>query len=97
MKTIIVIFTRGKLSEDKYPEKRYCFVTKSEVKEGDMIQASAYDSPMQVIKVLDINYKYYNKVTGEMSDLYNSTLCFPIKELSVVRSEDKGIIHGVIL
>lgn len=90
MKTILVIYSNTKVTEENYA-KRYVFKTSDEVKEGDRIKSPKYDTPMQVTKVLDREYKYFNKVTGDLSDEFNNSNQFEIRELKIVE-ENSNLI-----
>ena len=39
-----------------------------------MIKSSAYYTNMQIVKVLDKSYKYFNHFSGELSDEFYSTI-----------------------
>lgn len=95
MKTILVIYTNTKITSKKEigKMKKYSFNTESEVKEGDMIKTKEYDTNLQVVKVLETSYKYYNSSTGEMSDQFNSSLQWEIRTL-VIREEEEDVIYG---
>lgn len=95
MKTILVIYTNTKILSKKEigKMKKYSFNTESEVKEGDMIKTKEYDTNLQVVKVLETSYKYYNSSTGEMSDQFNSSLQWEIRTL-MIREEEEDVIYG---
>lgn len=82
MKTILVIYTNFKIEKVGY-EKRYAFNSSDDLKVGDMIKSPQYTTNMQVVKVLDESYKYFNKETGELSNNYKSSLQFEIREIKL--------------
>lgn len=82
-KTIFVIYTNVKKESGSY-DKRYAFNTESEVKEGDMLKTDNYKTNLQVVKVLDKSYKYFNRETGELSDVITSTHQFEIRDIKIV-------------
>lgn len=86
MKTIFVVFG-DLLTANCYNNlgaKRYCFRTESDVKAGDVLKSPDYDTPMTVVNVLDKDFQYFNKVTGELSSELTSTCSYPIKTIEVV-------------
>lgn len=97
MKTILVVYTNGeKLSEEAaYRAKKYSFNTAADVKIGDVIESPAYTSTLQVVKILDKKFDYVNVSTGELSDEFNSTSQWKIREL-VIGANDPNVIHGKI-
>ena len=101
-KTIVIVYTDKKLNKE-YIEKvnKYVFNSSFDLKEEDMIVSLSDDRTIQVVKVLDKPYKYYNSVTGELSDVYNSTAQWEIRDL-VIREEteeetEEEVIYGVLL
>lgn len=82
MKTIFVVFT-SRYKENTGYIKRYCFNTESEVSVGDMLDAPLYNTNMQVVKILDKSYKYFNRQTGELSDEITTTNDYEIRTLQV--------------
>jgi hypothetical protein len=98
MKTILVVYTQKKVVSSKELKsfKKYAFNTADDLKEGDMIASSSYNSPLQVVKVLDEAYSYYNASTGELSNKFNSTAQWEIKVLAI-REEDAGIVYGSLI
>lgn len=91
MKTIFVIYTNEKKANAGY-EKRYAFNTESEVKEGEMIKSDNYKTNVQVVKVLDRSYKYFDRNSGELSDELKSTNQYEIREIKVVDPVKNGDI-----
>ena len=95
MKTIFVVYSNSKIKETYKYVKRYAFNTSSDVKKGDTIVSSEYNTPMQVVEVLYESFKYFNRQTGELSNTLNSTVQFEIREL-VIRKEDKDVVYDAI-
>lgn len=95
MKTILVIYTTTKITDAKSlrQSKHYAFNTDSDISEGDMLDSKEYSSYMQVVKVLDKNYKYYNNSTGELSDNFNSTSQREIANLEI-RNDNNNIVYA---
>ena len=94
MKTILVIYTNV-AKGNKTKDVRYSFNTESEVSIGDMIKSNNYTTAMEVVKVLDKSYKYFNRITGEMTDEFTNTNQYEIKELKIVNEDDKDIVVAV--
>ena len=94
MKTIIVCYTNNILDSSNIGTvKKYAFNTKNSVEVNDFLQSAAYTTNMQVVKVLDKSYKYFNQATGELSDEYTSTAQWFIKELAI-REDDSNVIYA---
>lgn len=94
MNTIIVVYTPNKASDASIAKKaKYAFNTNCSVQVGDILESSSYNDYMQVVKVLDRSYIYYNKHTGELSDEYTSTGQWHIKEL-VLREENPEVVYA---
>lgn len=69
MKTILVIYTHEKLNKkESQTLKKYAFNTTEKLAVGDMFESEDYVTPMQVVKVMDKTYRYYNTYTGELSN-----------------------------
>ena len=96
MKTILVIYTNTKMANSGYT-KRYCFKTDNDVKLGDMLSSKAYDTPMQVVKILNKDYKYFNKVTGDMSNIYSNSNQYEIRSIKILAKDEIDIIMAVKL
>ena len=97
MRTILVVYTDNLLSKNEIAKaKKYSFNTESNLKEGDMVKSSTYSTAMQVVKVLDKSYKFYNSSTGEMSDEFNSTAQWEIKTL-VIREDNADVVYGSVI
>lgn len=96
MKTIFVVFG-AMLPADSYNKlqaKRYCFRTESDVNVGDILKSPDYDTPMTVVNVLDKDFQYFNKVTGELSSELTSTCSYPIKTLEVVECKS-NVVYAI--
>lgn len=94
MKTIIVTFGTGEARPNC--TKKYCFRTNSDLKPGDVLRSRDYDSEITVMDVLDKDYKYYNQISGEMSNEITSTFQWPIKTLEVCEKKD-DIVYATIV
>lgn len=97
MKTILVVYTDQKLTVEEINNRKmqkYCFRTESnEIAVGDTLKSQNYTTNMVVTDVVDADYKYYNKQTGEMRNEVNSTNCYPIKTL-VIRDTDDTMVFA---
>ena len=97
MKTVLVIYLNGKTPLTNRKEiataKKYCFNIEEEVEEGDLIDSPEYSGRMQIVKVLDTKYKYYNNVTGKISSRFNSTTQWEIRQLKLQELND-NVIYG---
>lgn len=98
MKTIIVIYTTIKLTDKKEISrtKKYSFNTNSNVKVGDMINTKEYTTNLQVVKILPKAFKYFNSATGLLSNEYNSTTQWEIRNLEI-KTKAEEIIYGQIV
>ena len=61
-----------------------------------MFSSPSYNTKMQVVKILESSYNYYNASTGELSNAFNSTSQWEIRTL-VIREEDEEIIYGNLI
>lgn len=95
MKTILVIYTDTKIIVPNY-KKRYAFNTEANLKEGDMIKSPDYETNMQVVKILDKAYIFFNKVTGELTDEFNNANQYTIRELKLF-NEEKNVVYASII
>ena len=80
MKTIFVTYESD--FNTKY-KKRYCFNTEFSVQVGDVINSPKYSSKMKVVEILDTSYTYFNRQTGELTNVVNNTNCFKISNISL--------------
>ena len=91
MRTILVIYTDKKIENVGYI-KRYAFNTENDVEEGDMLKSSSYNTNMQIVEVLDEEFKYFNRVTGEMSNVMNNSNAFLIRKLEISDTKSDTIV-----
>lgn len=96
MKTILVVYTNTALTIKQISDSKlakYAFRSNEDLKVGDIIESKAYSTKMQVVDVINEDYKYYNSCTGELRNTINSTKCYPIKEI-VVREDDELTVYA---
>ena len=99
MKTIFVVYS-NQLDADieKYHNmKRYVFRTKKSVKIGDVLKSQNYDTKMIVVEILEKDFLYYNKQTGELSNEVSATTQFPIREIKITNKEPQNIVTAISL
>ncbi len=98
MKTILVVYSNNKsLTKNQVNAmKHYAFNTESDLKVGDVIVSSAYDTAMHIVRVLEDSFKYYNATTGELTDKFTSTSLREVKTL-VIREDDVDTVYGSIV
>ena len=95
LKTIIVVYTATKLTQKEANNlKHYAFNTNDNLKVGDMISSKDYNTPMQVIKVLNKAYDFFNLSNGELSDEYTSTAQRPIRKFIIRTDDDEAVVYG---
>lgn len=82
-KTIFVIYTNERKEKAAY-DKRYAFNTESDVKEGDMLKSDNYKTNVQVVKILDTAFKYFDRNSGELSNNLYSTNQYEIRNIRVI-------------
>jgi hypothetical protein len=82
-KTIFVIYTDVKKEKAAY-DKRYAFNTESDVKEGDMLKSDNYKTNVQVVKILPQAFKYFDRNSGELSDVLKSTNQYEIRNIRII-------------
>lgn len=96
-KTIVVVYTNIKLSQNEANcKKHYVFNTSDKIKVGDLIESKEYTTAMQVIKILDKTYTYYNLCTSELSDKYTSAAQREVREL-ILREDKSDAVYARIL
>lgn len=96
-KTILVVYTNEKVTAKEAARmKRYAFNTIAPVKVGDMLQSPEYSTKMQVVKILEKAHKYYNASTGELSDKFNSTTQWEIRDF-IIREDSETAVYGKII
>lgn len=95
MKTILVIYSNQRVTDQARLRqlKYYAFNTDSEISEGDMLFSQSYDTRMQVVKVLDKAYKYYNNSTGDLSDNFTSTAQREVALLQL-REDESNVVYA---
>jgi len=96
MKVIFVVFTKENITvaqANGRKMKKYCFRTDDTVEVGEKLASRLYLDNMLVTDILDKDYKYYNSTTGSLSDIPDSTLCYPIKTLCI-KEEDTSTIYA---
>ena len=98
MKTILCVYTNTKITSSKElgKLKRYSFNTPDDLKEGDLIETKEYSTNLQIVKVLDKAFKYFNGSTGQLSDKFDSTSQWVIRTLKI-SEEDEEIILGKLV
>ncbi len=96
--TVLVVYTNTKLTDKASIGrlKKYSFNTSSILKDGDMIETKEYDTKLQVVKVLDKDFKYFNRSTGELSNTFNSSSQWEIRELKL-REDDSDVVYGKLI
>jgi len=101
MKTILVAYTNTPLSKkDIRSMKLYCFNVKADsVAVGDMIKSPSYNTAMQVVKILEKAYVYYDKSSGALSDSLTNTNQHEIVEMVILPpvSETGETVFATIL
>lgn len=85
MKTILVVYTNG--SVGRY-DKRYAFNTNSVISKGDVLKSKTYSTNMTVVKVMDEEFKYFNKVTGKLTNDFNNANLYKIRTLKLVNNDN---------
>jgi hypothetical protein len=51
---------------------------------------------MQVVKILDTSFKYFNRATGELSNEFNSTEQWEIRTIVVRDKDEPEVVHAFI-
>jgi len=98
MKTILVVYSNKKnlTPVEMMRLKRYAFNCNAAVKVGDILESSEYDTPMVVVKVLDTKYKYFNRTTGELSNDFNSTSQWEIRNLVIMDKQEVDVVYATL-
>ena len=98
MKTILVVYSDKKnlTPVEMMRLKRYSFNCSAAVEVGDILESSEYDTPMVVVKVLDKEYKYFNRTTGELSNDFNSTSQWEIRELVILDKQKTSTVYATL-
>ena len=96
--TVLVVYTNLTSISTKSlgQHKKYSFNSSDGLKEGDVITSPDYTTNMLVVKVLDKKFKYYNKMTGKMSNTFNSTSQWKIRRL-IIRNQETDAVYGSII
>lgn len=89
IKTIFVVFTHmnGQVDLKCTTLKKYAFNTDANLKPGMRLASDHYSGQMVVTDVLENQYKYYNKETGQLSNLLDSTSYRTIKMMRITDKE----------
>lgn len=98
MKTILIVYSNKKdlTTVEMMRLKRYSFNCETEVKVGDILKSDEYDTDMVVVKVLDKNYKYFNGSNGELSDNFNSTSQWEIRDLIIQDEKESNTVYATL-
>lgn len=98
MKTILVVYSNKKNLTDveMMRLKRYSFNCDADVEVGDILDSGEYDTPMVVVKVLNTKYKYFNRTTGELSNDFNSTSQWEIRELVILDKQKTNTVYATL-
>jgi len=94
MKTIFVVYGNDTRAYNDCKTKRYAFNTESDVKVGDKLNSREYSSDMVVKEVLNTSFKYYNNLTGDLSNELTSTAFRDIKTMEIV-DRDENVIYAI--
>ena len=88
MKTILVVFTKQKLSESEASEKKgYAYNTESDIQVGDFSKTEG--RTVQITKIYDEHFKYVSKSTGELSNNDSGKFeQYPIRRISLAKIEE---------
>lgn len=93
-RTILVVFKNNPYEKTDLYQKRYSFLTKEGLKEGDVIRSSDYSSSyMEVVAVLDEAYFYVNLQTGDLKKKITSTQDLPVKVLKLSEEAHQEIVY----
>lgn len=96
MKTILVVFSNDAMTIEQINSRKmqkYCFRTESEINVGSVLKSNNYEKKMIVTDVINADYKYYNSLTGKLSNEITSTKCYPIKTLEL-REESENVVYA---
>lgn len=97
LKTVLVVYSNRELNEvDVMRLKKYSFNTLADLKIGDRLASDDYDTKMQVVKVFDESFKYYNSSTGELSNNFNSTSQWDIRELVIQDAKQSLVVYATL-
>lgn len=93
MKTIIVVYSNSEVNIEKTTLKRYPFITHDNFKVGDRIRSNAYNTDMVVVKLLKTSYKFYHGDSGKLTNTYNNTRLYKVRNL-VLRTDADNTIYA---
>ena len=95
MKTILVVYTEVKCSKKATQTmNRYAFNTKSSIKVGMLLEGDDYTTPMQVVDMYPVAYKYVDLISGELSIRKKaSTKQVEIRQMHLTRPAEANLIE----
>lgn len=94
MKTILTLFTAGKVNQTLAERgKLNAFVTSDDLVPGDLVKSSNYEAFIQVVHVIDDVYSYVNMRTGDLKNKMTSTNDVRIKELKL-DTRERHVVYG---
>lgn len=98
MKTVLIAYTNKEslTAREIRGMKLYSFNTEADLKVGDRISSESYSTNMLVVKVLETSFKYYNSVTGILSNEFTSSLDREIATLAI-RENATDVIYGSLI
>lgn len=92
MKTILVTYPNtkktksGKLKKVKYPTQyAYRVAKQSKLKPGCIISAPNKKTKLEVTRVIDKEFKFFNNITGDLTQECNNSNSFEIMKLPISR------------
>ena len=62
------------------------------MKKGDILESPEYNSMLHVVEIFDKSFRFFNRVTGELSNEINNSNSYEIKELKVVEKESSDVV-----
>lgn len=96
LRTILVVYSDIAVDAKKATTmKKYAFNTLENVKVGDRIASDAYDTGMVIVEVLEEAFRYYNFVTGELTNVMNNTKLGLIRNMKILDEVDVNTIYAV--
>ena len=96
LRTILVVYSDIAVDAKKATTmKKYAFNTLEDVKVGDRIASDAYDTGMIIVEVLEEAFRYYNFVTGELTNVMNNTKLGLIRNMKILDEVDVNTIYAV--
>lgn len=96
-RTVLVVYTNAKSLNTKQIAqlKKYSFNSDT-LEVGDVVKSQEYGTNILVVKVLKKAYKYYNRTTGKMSNKFNSTSQWEIRDL-IIRDDSETAVYGSLV